>query len=595
MKTSIAFPKVSIGDVISIMWRWVGHQPWFFLSFLLFTAGAVFGVIIPYFYKKLFDTLETQAVSPESVATLTGIITVIIALNLSALFFRRGGQLIINWYEARGMAQLRQKAFDYLMHHSHTFFANSFGGSLVQRVSRFARAFERIIDHLFFDTIPLVVLIIGSITVVWSVEQRLAYVIIGLIVSFLGFNLIFSRWKLKYDVQQAAADSRTTGSLADAISNSNSVSLFAAHSAESQRFKGVTNDQARLNHFVWNLSTIVDATQGLLIMIAEFFIFYYAIRLWGANAITLGTFTLVQVYVIQLGQRLWDFGRIILILHEAFADAKEMVEILKLPHEVKDIPNAKALVVPEGSVTFNGVDFAFNETRYVFKDLSFTVAGGQKIALVGPSGAGKTTLVRLMLRLYDTTAGKICIDEQSIAKVTQDSLHQSISYVPQDPLLFHRSLMENIRYGKPEATDEEVVEAARKAHCHEFIDVLPDKYETYVGERGVKLSGGERQRVAIARAILKNAPILILDEATSSLDSESESLIQDALDVLMREKTVIVVAHRLSTIRKMDRIIVLKDGAIVEDGSHDELLKKDDSLYKHLWQLQAGGFIPEEA
>ena len=215
------------------------------------------------------------------------------------------------------------------------------------------------------------------------------------------------------------------------------------------------------------------------------------------------------------------------------------------------------------------------------------------VTITGPSGAGKSTMVRLLMRMYDLSSGKVEIDGQNIKEVFQDSLRKNISLVPQDPILFHRTLMENIRYGREEATDEEVVEAARLAHCDEFIDVLPLKYETYVGERGIKLSGGERQRVAIARAILKNAPILVLDEATSSLDSHSENLIQDALDKLMKGKTVIVIAHRLSTIRKMNRVVVIDQGKITEEGSHEELLSRENSLYKKLWELQAGGFLPE--
>ena len=227
-------------------------------------------------------------------------------------------------------------------------------------------------------------------------------------------------------------------------------------------------------------------------------------------------------------------------------------------------------------------------------DLNLYIRAGEKVALIGPSGAGKSTFVKLLLRLYDVGSGAVKIDGQDIREVTQESLRGNLSLVPQDPILFHRTLLENIQYGRREADEAEVREAARLAHCDEFALSLPLKYDTYVGERGIKLSGGERQRVAIARAILKNAPILILDEATSSLDSHSESLIQDALDKLMKGKTVFVIAHRLSTIRKMDRIIVIEKGAVIEEGSHDELLRNDSSLYKKLWDLQAGGFIQED-
>jgi ABC-type multidrug transport system fused ATPase/permease subunit len=288
---------------------------------------------------------------------------------------------------------------------------------------------------------------------------------------------------------------------------------------------------------------------------------------------------------------MWDFSRIVRDFYEGFADAKEMIDIMLLPHEIKDIPNASALKITAGEIEFRDVTFNFNETREVLSKISVKIKGGQKVALIGPSGAGKSTFIRLILRLYDLAGGEILIDGTDIHTVTQESLRQNISLVPQDPVLFHRSLLENIRYGRKDATDSEVIEAARLAHCDEFVQNLPLKYETYVGERGIKLSGGERQRVAIARAILKNAPILVLDEATSSLDSASESLIQDALDVLMKGKTTIVIAHRLSTIRKMDRIIVMEGGSIIEDDTHEELLKNENGLYGRLWKLQAGGFM----
>ena len=259
-----------------------------------------------------------------------------------------------------------------------------------------------------------------------------------------------------------------------------------------------------------------------------------------------------------------------------------MVEILMTPHEVKNLPAATILEVKEGKVEFKKVSFSFNKTRGLIDNLNLSIGRGEKVALIGPSGAGKSTIVKLLLRTYDLTSGSILVDNQNIQRVTQESLRQNISLVPQDPVLFHRTLLENIRYGRLGATDTEVIEAARLAHCDEFIETFPLKYNTLVGERGIKLSGGERQRVAIARAILKNAPILILDEATSSLDSYSESLIQDALEKLMKGKTSIVIAHRLSTIRKMDRIIVIETGQIVEDGSHDDLLVKGKGLYKRL-------------
>ena len=254
----------------------------------------------------------------------------------------------------------------------------------------------------------------------------------------------------------------------------------------------------------------------------------------------------------------------------------------------------KGLLAEVGEIEFKDLSFSFNDTRKILEHITVTIQPGEKVALIGPSGAGKTTFVRLLLRLYSATSGEILIDGQDISKVSQESLRKNISLVPQDPVLFHRTLADNIAYGKRDASKKEIEKAAKLAHCDEFIKNLPFGLETYVGERGIKLSGGERQRVAIARAMLKNAPILILDEATSSLDSHSEMLIQDALNNLMAGKTTIVIAHRLSTIQKMDRIIVIDNGKIIEQGSHNVLLANEQSLYKKLWSLQAGGFLTED-
>lgn len=593
--SNIEYPEVRIRDVASLMWQGMSKS-WLMMLAILFGIGGAnaFEIVVPLYYKKFFDTLASSQPKAELVSQLFDIILFILLLNGAAWVCWRIGSYAINRVQARSMATLRQQAYDRLLYHSYSFFSNNFAGALVQRVGRYARAFERITDRIVWDILPLIVRISGAVIITAYIFPMLALVIFGWVALYMVVNFAYSQWQLKYNLQMAEADSRTTAVLADSITNQNNIDIFSQHEYEREYFKEVTDNQAKITLRNWNRGQGLDAIQAGLIVLMEFAIFYIIIRYWEMGPVTVGTFILVQLYVLGLGKRLWDFGRIIRDSYEGYADAKEMVEIMKLPYEIKDVPTAVPLCVSGGEIVFRDVIFAFNQTREVLQIINFTIKAGEKIALVGPSGAGKTTFVRLLLRFYDVTGGKILIDGQDIRHATLETLRNSVSLVPQDPLLFHRTIMENIRYGKPQATDAEVMEAARLAHCDEFINGLPKQYETYVGERGIKLSGGERQRVAIARAILKNAPILVLDEATSSLDSHSEALIQDALDTLMKGKTVVVVAHRLSTIRKMDRIVVLKDGAIIEEGTHEDLIKQNGGLYAKLWDLQAGGFLHEE-
>lgn len=593
--SNIQYPEVRIRDVVSFMWAGMSKS-WITIPGILLGIGGanVFEIIIPIYYKKFFDILTLTQEKSELAPQLLHVIIIVFLLNAGAWVCWRFGSYSIIYVEAMSMATLRQQAYNKLIYHSYSFFANNFSGALVQRVGRYARAFERLADRITWSILPLIIRISGVIIVTAYIFPMLSVIIFGWVILYIVINYFYSVWRLKYNLEAVAADSRTTAVLADSLTNQNNIDIFSQHVSEQKYFKGVTGEQSRITLRNWFAGQGLEAIQAALIIVIEFAIFYFTIHYWEKGLVTIGTFVLLQMYVIGLAGRLWDFGRIIRDFYEGYADAKEMVEIMMLPYEINDIPKAVPLHVSGGEIVFDSVIFSFNETHEVLQNINLTIKAGEKIALVGPSGAGKTTFVRLLLRFYDVTRGKILIDGQDISKVTLETLRNNVSLVPQDPLLFHRTIMENIRYGKPDATDAEVKEAARLAHCDEFIISLPNQYETYVGERGIKLSGGERQRVAIARAILKNAPVLVLDEATSSLDSYSESLIQDALDTLMKGKTVIVVAHRLATIRKMDRIIVLKDGAILEEGTHDKLTKKKGSLYAKLWNLQAGGFLREE-
>ncbi len=616
-KFNTIYPEVHIKDVFFFFWQVIRkYQLSLFLTILGVISASAFEVIVPIYYRHFFDILSSgqskEIIAPQLFQTIFTILSL-------------GGITWVSWriasfanayFEVKTMAGLRQQAYDYLARHSYSFFADNFTGALVQRVGRYARSFERICDRVIWDLLSITVRVVGITIITWTVKPILSILIIIWTILYLVVNYLYSTWRLKYSIRAAEADSMTTATLADAIANQNNIDVFWRHREESNRFKEVTNKQAKITLSNWNVGGGLDSIQGALIVLIEFFVFYFSIYYWQQGIVTIGTFVLIQLYIMGLGSRLWGFSRIIRDFYESYADAKEMAGIMRLPYEIRDTLSAKPLDIsssemksPKGNfspgegitlrplggseIVFKDVSFSFKKTRQVLKKINLKINSGEKVAIIGPSGAGKTTLIRLLLRFYDLTSGKIIINGQDIRSVTLESLRKNMSLVPQDPLLFHRTIMENIGYGDPLATEEEIIEAGRLAYCSEFINDLPNKYNTYVGDRGIKLSGGERQRVVIARAILKNAPILILDEATSSLDSYSEGLIQNALDILIKGKTVIVIAHRLSTIRKMDRIVVVKDGSVFEEGTHEDLIKKEGSLYVKLWNIQAGGFMPK--
>ncbi len=570
-----------------------GYKILLVLSILLTIISSVISVYTPYFYKDFFDIINNVGSKQVIAKQLILIILIIAGLNIANWFFNRISYFMFNHIEANTMAKIKQNSFNYLIRHSYNFFTNNFAGSLVQKVNRQSRAFERLFDTIIFNVISLVITIVGAVIITSLTSKILSLIILCWVFVYFSLSFLFYRWKMKLDLEVSSNDSTTTALLSDNISNNQTISLFNGYKRETDSYFEATQKQAKATIKAWDIGGIYDAIQLLGVYIAEVIIFYYAIKYWKIDKLTVGGIVMVQIYIISLSKQIWAVNMILRNVFESLADSKEMTEIMLTPHEIQNSNSATNLIISEGKIEFKNVIFNFNETRTVLNNINCLIKPGEKIALVGPSGAGKTTFVRLILRLYNLTGGQILIDGQNIDQVTQESLRENISLVPQDPILFHRTLKENISYGKPSATDEEIINASKMANCTDFIDVLPNKYDTLVGERGIKLSGGERQRIAIARAILKNAPILILDEATSSLDSNSEALIQKALDNLMKGRTTIAIAHRLSTIRKMDRIIVMKDGKIVEEGTHDELSRKDNGLYKDLWRLQAGGFVQE--
>ncbi|HAS80500.1 MAG: ABC transporter ATP-binding protein [Candidatus Nomurabacteria bacterium GW2011_GWE1_32_28] len=575
--------------VLKYYWQVIRHFKLSFFTVVIFTIiFSALDIYIPLQYLKLWNVLSNNDFA--FIESAKSIIIFILFLKIIGWAIRRVSGFSLAYFESGVMAGLREQAFSYMSNHSYSFFVNNFTGSLTQKINKYAKSFERLTDRMASDGLPLLVRGLGVFVAVYTLLPKYAYILGVFSIIFLFTALIYTRYKIKYDVIAALADTKTTGVLSDSISNHSSIQIFTGHSYEKERVSETIQEQKKATVFNWYLWEGLSSIQAVYSVAIEFIIFWVAIKDWSLSIIALPFIVLLQSYIIRLIDNLWSFAGIIRAFYDGFADAQEMALILDTPYEIID-NNQESIKDIKGEVIFDDVTYVYkNNNTKVLDNFSLTISPGQKIAIVGSSGAGKTTFVRLMMRLFDLTSGKILIDKIDISKITQQNLREHIAFVPQDPVLFHRTLIDNIRYGRRDATDEEVLMAAHLAHCDDFIDQLPQGYNTYVGERGVKLSGGERQRVAIARAILKNAPILILDEATSSLDSHSESLIQDALIKLIGGKTTIVIAHRLSTIRQMDRIIVLEKGKIIEDGTHEELLNKKSGLYKKLWDLQAGGF-----
>ncbi len=558
-------------------------------------VGYAFGIVFdniakPFIYKEIIDQF-TSGQAPDQVIgrliTLGGILAGTIVLHNIGY---RAGDYLNSYFQSNVMKELYDSTFTRLMNHSYSFFSNNFSGSIVAKAKRFSRSFETFFDVVSYQFWFSFVIITGILIVLFFQSPELATLFLVWGVMYVIITLFFIKRKINLDVLEAEADSKVTGTLADSILNIINIKIFASSRREEALFQSVTDVEEKARRKVWFYGNGQNAMQAALMAILQISVVFLSIYLWYYGKITIGVIVLAQMYIFALFEVLWELGKAMTKAVKALTDMKEIVEIFDEIPDVLDPVNPEPLQVSSGEVVFKNVDFSYNEGVQVFKDFNLAIASGERIGLVGHSGAGKSTITKLVLRFADITGGSILIDGQDIKKITQDDLRSVISYVPQESILFHRTIGENIAYGNPSATQDEIIAAAQKAHAHEFITKLPLGYDTLVGERGVKLSGGERQRVAIARAMLKNAPILMLDEATSSLDSVSESYIQQAFDELMKGKTTIVIAHRLSTIQKMDRIVVLENGAIIEEGTHKQLLKKK-GVYADLWEHQSGGFI----
>lgn len=503
--------------------------------------------------------------------------------------------LYLVWtFETAMQRDLYAQCFSKLTNQTLFFHSNKFGGSLVSQTNKLVGAVESFWDTIIWSVLPLVVSLVGSIIVLSTLLWQYA---LFLLIFSIVFSLVVyygSKPMAKLTKKEAKASNKLNGQLADVISNVLAVKSSGAEATEQKFFTKTVNSWRDSSLDVMRGFLKVSTIYSSINMVIKIGAIAFAVYAAQNNLVSVASVYLIITYTGSVAHELWNMNGIMRNYNRIIGNANDMVEILQTPTTLIDKSGSK-LEVTNGKISMDKITFTHDEGQgdTLFHDFSLEIKPGEKIGLVGASGSGKTTLTKLLLRFADIDSGKITIDGQDISEVTQASLRAKIAYVPQEPLLFHRSVRENIAYGRPDATDAEIEEAAKKAGAYDFIVGLKDGFDTMVGERGIKLSGGQRQRVAIARAILKDAPILVLDEATSALDSESEALIQKSLETLMESRTSIVIAHRLSTIAKLDRIIVLKDGKIVEDGLHDELINKKHGVYAKLWARQSGGFIEE--
>jgi ATP-binding cassette subfamily B protein len=579
-------------NIISLFWTTAMRYPlrtWVAMINICFTI-IIAGFAGPYIISLLLQQLQNGNLTIDSAYPLIIVYT----------FIQIYGQIIggrINLFlawtmESAAMRDLYQKIFDALTAQSLTFHANKFGGALVSQTTKLIGSFERFWDTIFWQLLPSIASIVAGVVILSFIFWQYAVILAAISIAFIFVVYYGSRFMSKINREEAQAMTAANAYIADSVTNISTIKSHGSEGFEQTHLNAKAafyrgKSLASMNAFL-KVSTAYSSLITLMYVVA------LIIAVWASqqHLISIATVYLAVTYTFTVGRQLWEMNSIMRNYNRILGDAHDMAEILSLQPSVTDA-SKQVLKVHEGAVSMNDIQFTHDGSkRPLFKDFSLSIAPGEHIGLIGHSGSGKTTITRLLLRFSDIEKGTIVLDDQNIANVTQKSLRESIAYVSQEPMLFHRTLHENISYAKPDATMKEIRLAAKQANALEFIDNLELGMDTLVGERGVKLSGGQRQRVAIARAILKDAPILVLDEATSALDSESEKLIQDALAKLMKGRTSIVIAHRLSTIAKLNRIVVLDHGKIVEQGTHNDLLAQKGT-YAKLWAHQSGGFIEE--
>lgn len=574
------------------IWHFIKEQWLLIVLVQIFAFGwSIDHTVWPYVLMLLIDKITEFSGDRSEIWThLTFPLGLAASLWITVeMTFRMTGILSAKIFP-RMEASIRLYMFDYVQKHSYTFFSDNFAGSISNKISDMTQSVTKILETMITLFLPVGLALAISTYMFAKIHFIFALILVSWVICHLGVCLFFARRCDQYANEHSESRSSLNGKIVDSLTNHTNVKLFGRHGFEKkyiQKYQSI--EQSKHWQSLWYVEKMKMVLGIVCFLMAGVGINTYMIYAWQQGNLTTGEVVFIFNTSWNITMMAWLAGLEIPDLFKDIGVCKQALTIIQAPHDLPDITQ-KPLEVKKGNIIFEDVTFRYNKDHNIFQGKSVNLKAGEKVGLVGFSGSGKTTFVHLILRYFDIMGGRILIDGQNITQVSQQSLRQQIAMIPQDPCLFHRTLMENIRYGKLEATDEEVIEASKRAHCHEFVQKLPEGYQTMVGERGIKLSGGQRQRIAIARAILKNAPVVILDEATSALDSVTEKQIQESLKELMEGRTTLVIAHRLSTLADMDRILVFKDGKIVEEGTHEALLGLN-SHYSALWEMQKGGFL----
>lgn len=588
--------KVTLRMVIRYFLKKTKPYKWLFiLSILGSVIVAWISIVSPIYQTKLVDVIAmTWVERVELVAMLLQILWIILLLDIVNMIARRMVWFPMIKYENEVTKDIYEECFQYLHKHSYRFFSNNLTWSLISKINKLAGSYERVVDMFVFQILGIVIFTPLTIFVVMRQNLKIGFIFLAFVIVYSTLQVIFFNIMKKYEIQSNEKNSKMMWELSDSIVNNFNILTFASLPYEFKRFSEslfgwlkIRGKQWSIFEWTWVIGSIVTCTFSIWSI-------YFSIKARWAWLIPASVIILVQMYVVRIADQLSNVRFILKSMSSTLGESTEMLEILNTPHEILDHTDKK-LKIWSWKIDFDNVTFSYIEWKSVFDGLDLSIKPGEKVAIVWASGSGKTTLIKLLFRFFDIQWWKILIDWQDISQVTQDSLRSQLSMVPQDPILFHRTIKENIAYGRPNASEQEIIAAAKMAKCHDFIMSLKDGYESFVWERWIKLSWWERQRIAIARAILENKSILVMDEATSSLDSESEKYIQDAMDEVMRNKTCIVIAHRLSTIAKMDKIIVMDNGKIVEKWSHNVLIKNENWIYHKLWSIQSWWFLSSES